>query len=1008
MTRSTIVLILFLICRLPGMGQEPVSSQTIEKGYTDALDLVAHRAYGAAYRLLTEYLTYPDRAGSRRADAQYYQALCAVHMYHMDGERMMEAYIDQYPLSPKSVAANYELATFYYYEKNYSRSSTYFAKVDFRTLSREEQNTGHFRWGYSLFTMRKFKEALDQFNAIKGLGGQYGPAASYYAGFIESSQSDYANALIDLQRAEANPSYATIVPVLITYVYYKQKSYDQLLSYAATVLSKEGISSAAEISLLAAETHYRKNDFGKALPLYIDYLDDEARKADRGVLFRAGSTAFRQKDTDHALQYLKASASDLDTIGTSASYLIGLIYLQRKEKPLALTAFENVKNTTIDARIAEESLFLSAKVNYELGRADESIAEFEGLLKRYPQSGHQQETRELLSQAYVNANNFNRAIEYIESLPRRSPAVDRAYQKATYLKGTDYFNKEDYINAVQFLQKSLEVPVDPSLEAEAAYWLGESYSIGKKYEQAVGFYERALGAAPAASLRNDIRYGLGYARYNQQQYEQALTSFKEFVGKAANNDSRLPDAAIRLGDCYYTRKANGEALLSYRKAIQLGTLDADYVHLQQGIIHTMEGRYTDAASELDIVAATRGSRYAEEAMFKRGQLDFEQSNYAGAVTRFTSLITTAKSSRWVPYAYTRRAAANYNLKKYDATANDYIEVLEKYPTHPASQDILLPLQEALNLAKRNGEFDKYLAQFKAINPDAAGIEVVEFEAAKNLYFSQSYTSAADKLGAYAMNYPESPRRMEARYYQAESYYRLKEFAKALELYNEISAESTFAFINKTVGRQAELTFKLGNYDKAVASFQRLQLIAANKKEQNTAWNGLMESYYLLAQYDSADVYARKLLNQSNVNVGSQNKASLYLGKSAMAKGDYETAKDEFINTINAAHDEYGAEAKYLLGEIFYLTKEHKQCYETLLGVKSEFSTYTEWVGKAFLLLADNYVATNEIFQAKGTLKSLVDNFPTQEVKDLASEKLKKIEQDELRLKAKTDSTDRDK
>jgi TolA-binding protein len=990
------------------MAQDPLSSQTAEKGYSHALDLIAHRAYGPAYRILTDYLTFPDRAVSRQADARYYQALCAVHLYHTDGERMMETYIDQYPLSPKAMAANFELATFFYYEKNYSRSAGYFGKVDFQSLSRDQQNTGHFRWGYSLFTLRKFKEALDQFNAIKGLGGQYGPAASYYAGFIESSQGDYANALIDLQRAETNPSYATIVPVLITYVYYKQKAYDQLLVYTAGVLSRENISSSAEISLLAAETYYRKNDFAHALPLYIDYLDDEARKADRGVLFRAGSTAFRQKDTDHALQYLKGSAAELDSIGTNSSYLIGVIYLQRKEKPLALTAFENVKNSTLDARIAEESLFLSAKINYDLGRADESIGEFEGLLKRYPQSLHQQETRELLSQAYINANNFNKAIEYIESLPRRSPAVDRAYQKATYLKGTDFFNKEDYVNAVQYLQKSLEVPIDPSLESEAAYWLGESFSIGKKHEQAVGFYEHALGAAPSASLRNDIRYGLGYARYNLQQYDQAMTSFKEFVLKADSHDPRFADASIRLGDCYYTRKSNGDALASYRKAIQAGTLDADYVHLQQGIILTMEGRYNDAASELDIVAATKGSRYTEEALFKRGQLDFEQSNYAGAVSRFTTLINTAKSSRWVPFAFTRRAAANYNLRKYDATANDYIEVLEKYPTHPAAQDLLLPLQEALTLAKRSGEFDKYLAQFKAINPDAAGIEIVEFEAAKNLYFNQSYATAIDKLGTYAQNYPESPRRTEARYYQAESYYRLKDYAKALELYNDIADETTFAFINKTVGRQAELTFKLGNYEKAVASFQRLQVIAANKKEQNTAWNGLMESYYLLAMYDSTDTYARKLLNQSNVNVGSQNKASLYLGKSAMAKGDYESAKDEFINTINAAHDEYGAEAKYLLGEIFYLTKEHKQCYETLLGVKSEFSTYTEWVGKAFLLLADNYVATNEIFQAKGTLKSLVDNFPTQEVKDLAREKLKKIEQEELLNKAKADSTDRDK
>ena len=62
----------------------------------------------------------------------------------------------------------------------------------------------------------------------------------------------------------------------------------------------------------------------------------------------------------------------------------------------------------------------------------------------------------------------------------------------------------------------------------------------------------------------------------------------------------------------------------------------------------------------------------------------------------------------------------------------------------------------------------------------------------------------------------------------------------------------------------------------------------------------MESYYELAQYDSADTYAHLILEKGKVNAGAENKASLYLGKSAMARGDYDAAKDEFLNTLNSA------------------------------------------------------------------------------------------------------------
>jgi hypothetical protein len=89
--------------------------------------------------------------------------------------------------------------------------------------------------------------------------------------------------------------------------------------------------------------------------------------------------------------------------------------------------------------------------------------------------------------------------------------------------------------------------------------------------------------------------------------------------------------------------------------------------------------------------------------------------------------------------------------------------------------------------------------------------------------------------------------------------------------------------NKAVGRLAEIEFKQAKYEQAVKSFHRLENLATSKKELYTAWSGLMESFYLLALYDSVNTYANLILEKGNVNAGAQNKASLFIGKAAMAR-----------------------------------------------------------------------------------------------------------------------------
>jgi TolA-binding protein len=452
---------------------------------------------------------------------------------------------------------------------------------------------------------------------------------------------------------------------------------------------------------------------------------------------------------------------------------------------------------------------------------------------------------------------------------------------------------------------------------------------------------------------------------------------------------------IRLGDCYYVSKQYDDALATYARAKTLGSSDHDYVLLQTGIMSGIQRKYADARNQFtELIKNYPKSQYRDEAIFQRAQYEIEQGNYPSSVEGLSLLIRESPSSPFVPYAYMRRATSYSNLKQHDRAVQDYATVIQQFPSHPAAQEALMPLQEVLNVSGRSGDFETYLAQFKKANPENTSLESLEYETAKNLYFDQQYQKAIASFRNFLSAYPQTAQVHEANYYIAESHFRLRQFDKALPLYVTLSNDKSFTMANRVVARIAEIEFAQGNYSQAVGSYHRLEKLATTKKEQYNAWSGLMESFYLQAQYDSADVYAKAIIERGNINAGAQNKASLYLGKTALARGDYETAKDEFLNTLNAARDEYGAEAKYLLAQLFYTQKEYKQCYETLTSLNNDFATYEAWVGKSFLLMADNFTAQKNIFQARATLQSLIDKFPLQAVKDEAKSKLKQLEQAE--------------
>lgn len=991
------ILVTFLLLAVAAGGvraQNQLSQSKAEQLYQKGSELVVHKNFGAARKVFQDYLEHASPTDPRRAEAEYYIAFSALNLQHIDGEKLIDQYISHYPSSPKAATAYYDLALFFYNDSKFSKAIQYFRKVDFPALTQDQQREGHFKWGYSYFNLRQLDQALEQFNFVKTQRHAFAPAANYYAGFIGFSQGKYDQALEDLKRAETNASYANVVPYLIANIYYKQQRYDELLAYTEKLAGRSGLQNAKDIAMLSAEAHFFKGDYAKAAEAYEQFLAGNVGKGESNLLFRAGYANYALGNQKKALDYLNKAAASRDSVSYYASYYLGILHLQAGEKLLALNAFDHSRRIPHDDNLAEESTFQLGKLAYDAGRMTQSIDELEKFLVRFPQSRHRNESREILAQAYVNGNNFNKAIEYIESLPNRNPQVQQAYQKATYLLGSELFNKNRYAEAVENFEKSLRFPVNSTYVALASFWAGEAYSIGKRYRDAIPHYQRVLGMSgqvePAIALAT--RYGLGYAWYALEEYDQALPHFREFTRRATRSTPHYVDGLIRMADCHYIQRDYRAALTAYESARSIGSPDNDYILLQLGMIHGIGQRYAEARNSFtSLIEHYPRSTYRDEALYQRAQFEIEQGNYQAAADGLSRLISDGANSRFLPYAYLRRASSYYNLRQYDRTIADYAAIIRQFPHHPVAQEALLPLQDALSQAGRSSEFNNYMAEFKRANPDGKGLEAIEFETAKNTFFDQQYAAAVSSLENFVGNYPQTTRLQEARYYIAESRYRLQEYNVALPIYEELAADRTFNMGNRVAGRAAEIHFRQGNYAAAVRYYHRLESLATNKADQYTAWAGLMESFYQQAAYDSADAYARTILERGAISAGGQNKASLYLGKTAMARGDFESAKDEFLNTLNSARDEFGAEAKYHLAEIQHLEKQYRESYETLVSLTQDFGAYEEWVGKAFLLMADNFVAMNDLFQAKATLQSLIDHFPLQSIRDSASARLREIE-----------------
>ena len=989
-------LTLFLFSIFSAVGQTSLNFTSEDHAYRNGLELLNQGKYLSASKSFEEYVS----KGSdpiKRADSEYFIAFCALQLKNQDGEALIEDFIYEHPNHTKAALAYYELGSLKYAEKNYKLAIKYFEKLYISRLSQELQYEARFKLGYAYFTQKNFDRAYEMFNELKREANKYQFPASYYAGYINFEKGEYDRAFYDFTRAEKNAAYAPVIPSMLVKVYYKQKRYDELLTYGLTSLNRSDVRDKSEINLYLGETYFQKKDYANASKYYDAYLANKKGNVDRELLFRIAYVQMKSGKPNEAIESFKKVALKNDTLGYISSYYLGNLYIETDNKNYALSAYKIAKDNSFDETLEEEALFQYAKLNLDVENFDEAIISINEYKSRYPGSDRVENIDEILTEAYLNSKNYDKALAHIEKMKYRSNRINKAYQQIAFFKGTELFNNGKYYQAVQMFDKSLQQPLVKNFVIKANFWKGEAYSVGLKYEEAVAAYSAVFRADDQQSTPEylESRYSIGYAYFNLKEYESALTHFKYYSDRANERENKVKhrDALVRLGDCYYATKLYNQSLDTFDKVIAINRPLADYAYFRKGVVYGIMENINAANSSFDIVLNNYPkSRHIANTLFQKGQFNFENGSYTLAIDHFTQLIKNYPESSYVPYALQSRAIASTNINRINAAEMDYKMILGKYPTHEIANNALLGLQEVLQRTGNTDDFDEYLAMYRNANPESDQLESVEFEAAKSKYFNQQYDQAIMDLERFLTNYPHSAQYIEARYLIADAFYRIDNLPSSLENYYMISDELSFHRYNRVIQRIAEVEYSLKNYQKSMEYFHQLESIAASKKEEFTAWNGIMTCSFETGDFNQVIDYGKLIIEKGQVAANAKNEALLYIGKASLAIGDKTQARSYLEQTVESAKDENGAEALYLIAQLLHESDLYQESIDKLFQLNSNFSIYEYWLGKSFILIADNYLAMGEDFQAKATLQSIIDNSPVEEVVDEAEVKMLALEE----------------
>lgn len=975
------------LCALPlvvsAQQTEPLTDH--RRLFDDGKELFLRHDYAAAQQTLMQYVKQNPQADT--SDEVAYMLTCtAYELNASDRLEQLEKFLDTYPDSRYRNRVQALLASAYFFQEKYLETIATFKGCDLELLSSEERDVCTLRMATAYQKIGNLQEASMWFSILKEVSEKYHADAVYNLAYIDYVQKRYDEALAGFREVESDEHYRKLSPYYIADIYLIKGNYEQARRIAGVyVEAYPDEPNAVQMKRIAGEAAYGMKDYMQAVQ-NLEVYCSEVKNPDRKALYELGMSYAQIGVYSKAAARLGEVTTTQDALTQNAYLHMGLAYLQLKERNQARMAFEQASATNYDAAVKEQALYNYALCIHETSYSPfaESVTVFERFLNEYPHSAYADKVNDYLVEVYMNTRSYMAALKSIAKISQPGERILEAKQKLLFRLGTQAFAQAAFENAIECFSQSLQLGrYNQQTKADAYYWRGESKYRLEQYAAAAADFRQYLEFAQDKRTEEYglALYNLGYTAFKQKQYSSAQTWFARCVQSGVSLQATvMADAYNRLGDCNFYARSFETAQQMYAKAAATDTSLGDYSLFQEAFVKGLQRNYTGKIQTLNqMITAYPSSQYLDDALYEQGRAFVQLEDSENAVKRYKLLVERFPDSPLSRKAANEIGLLYYQNDQYAAAIEAYKTVITKYP---GSDEARLAQRDLRSIYIDLNKVDDYMA-FATSIPGGANFDVNErdsltYVAAERVYMRGNISEAQSSFTRYLQSFPEGAFSVDAHYYLGLIGYNQKNWTEATAHLNKVIEYPNNKFSGEAMSMCAVMAYDAKDYGRALELYKRMIDRAVSQEERLSAETGALRSAYLLNDGKEVIAVASALLAESKLAPELSNEAHYYRAKAFLEAGETKEALQDLTVLAKDTRNVYGAEAKYLVAQLYFNAGETAKAEKEVLEYIEVSTPHTYWLARGFILLSDVYVRLDRKLEAKQYLLSLQQNYQAED------------------------------
>lgn len=977
--------ILIPLCLVVGShmasGQRSYQFDAPNRLFVEGKELFSLKNYSGCIDKLEAYKQHSTDADLIQ-EADYMLVYSAYEQGRPNAVELLKDYLDVYPASRHADEVNFLIGSAHFGQGEYQKAIFWFNESNIDMLSPEQQEAYCFRLAYSLLQIGDMEKARGYFARIEQIGTKYREASTYYVAYIDYATGKYNNALVEFTRLKDLPDYKERSLYYITQIYFIQNKYEKVISEGKELLASYPDSeNNSEVYRIMGNAYYHLGNEDQAINMLSKYVSSTDSPL-RGDLYILSVCYYNKGNYSSAVNALGRTVRENDALSQNAYLYLGQSYLKLKDKNNARMAFEAAATSSFDKQVKEAAMYNYALLIHETAFTGfgESVTIFEDFLNDFPNSKYADKVNDYLVEVYLTTKNYQAALNSIDKIKHPSTKILEAKQDILFQLGTQAFTNMELDKAVDLFSRAISLGAY-NLESrnDAYFWRGESYYRQGEYNKAISDYRTYLNNTRQRNtdMYALAHYNLGYSYFKLKEYGEALNRFRQYVNLESNQQTpAYADAYNRIGDCLFHNRQFAMAEENYTRAAQLQPSAGDYSVYQKGFLLGLQKDYKGKISVMDrLIREFPESQYVDDALFEKGRSYVLLDNNQAAAASFEQLMRDFPQSSLARKAGVQLGLIYFNDNQPEKAADAYKSVISNYP---GSEEAKVALQDLKSVYIELNDINSFAAYANSLGGNVR-FEVSEqdsltYLAAEKLFMRGDNEGARRSLTNYLQTFPQGAFSSNANFYLASIAFAKKDLEEAKRLFSLVLESGDTKFREESWARKAEIEYLDKDYAAAMESFKHLQAVAENPENKEAAKLGLMRCAELTGQPQEALLAANDLLKEPKLSPEIMSEARYVRAKAYISLKQENKALADLKEISKDTRTIHGAEAKYLLAQLYYDNKDDKNAETVLMNFIENGTPHQYWLARGFILLADIYIRQGDDFQARQYLTSLQNNY----------------------------------